>query len=32
MKRSEGKGQYCSDRCRKAYKRRVEKAPAGCPG
>lgn len=25
MKRSEGKGQFCSDRCRKAYKRRVEK-------
>ncbi|WP_301677627.1 hypothetical protein [Methanoculleus methanifontis] len=28
MKRSEGKGQYCSDRCRKAYKRKVEKESA----
>jgi hypothetical protein len=25
MKRSAGKGQFCSDRCRKAYKRRLEK-------
>lgn len=24
MKRSEGKGQYCSDRCRKAYSRRLK--------
>ena len=28
MKRSEGKGQFCSDRCRKAYKRQVEKEAA----
>lgn len=29
MKRSAGKGQYCSDRCRKAYKRRGD---GGFPG